>query len=79
MSEVISFFINGNDELNDGIENPFATITIEGGTKYGTPLNVEGLMYILSSEKCFTEMMIAVNLRSHTGYILEYLGEMALG
>ena len=47
LSEVISFLINGNDKLNDGIENPFATITIEGGTKYGTPLNVEGLMYIL--------------------------------
>lgn len=47
LSEVISILINGNDELNDGIDNPFATITIEGGTKYGTPLNVEGLMYIL--------------------------------
>lgn len=47
LSEVIFFLINGNDKLNDGIENPFATITIEGGTKYGTPLNVEGLMYIL--------------------------------
>lgn len=47
LSEVISSFINGNDELNDGIENPFATITLEVGTKYGTPLNVEGLMYIL--------------------------------
>ncbi|MBO7210141.1 MAG: hypothetical protein J6V44_03895 [Methanobrevibacter sp.] len=47
LSEVISILINGNNELNDGIENPFASITIEGGTKYGTPLNVEGLMYIL--------------------------------
>lgn len=47
LSEVISFLINSNDELNDGIENPFATITIERGTKYGTPLNIEGMMYIL--------------------------------
>lgn len=47
LSEVISILINGNNELNDGIENPFASITIEGETKYGTPLNVEGLMYIL--------------------------------
>ena len=47
LSEVISILINGNDELNDGIENPFATITIEGVSRYGTPLNVEGIMYIL--------------------------------
>lgn len=47
LSEVISFFVDGNDELNDGIENPFVAITIDEETKYGTPLNVEGLMYVL--------------------------------
>lgn len=47
LTEVISILLNGNNELNDGIENPFTTITIEGGNRYGTPLNVEGLMYIL--------------------------------
>ena len=47
ISEIISFFINSNDTLSDGIENPFASITIERESRYETPLNVEGLMYIL--------------------------------
>lgn len=47
ISEVISCLVNGCDDLYDGYENPFANITLENDIHYNTPLNVEGLMYVL--------------------------------
>ncbi|MBR3877264.1 MAG: hypothetical protein IKJ23_03685 [Bacteroidaceae bacterium] len=46
-TEVISLLINSSEDFYDGIENPFAAITVDGRTRYDTPLNTEGLMYVL--------------------------------
>lgn len=46
-SEVISRLVKGGKELNDGMDNPFTGIIIGNRNNYETPLNIEGLMYVL--------------------------------
>ncbi len=47
LSDLISLFVNGYYKLNDGIDNPFVTYLADNGYNIGTPLNIEGLMYLL--------------------------------
>ena len=46
LNDIIYSFVNGNDKLNDGVDNPFFTYLV--GNEYkDTPLYIEGLMYVL--------------------------------
>lgn len=45
-SDLLSLFVNGYGEFYDGIDNPFVTYLVDN-EYMGTPLDIEGLMYVL--------------------------------
>lgn len=46
-SELISYLVNGCETLSNSVDNPFTTLILGSQTIDDTPLNIEGLMYIL--------------------------------
>lgn len=47
VEELIKILVNDNDDIYDGVENPFVSLITGDATQWKTTLNVEGLMYVL--------------------------------